>query len=94
MMTTTKEMDMERKEAIDKIAANTEETTMTIYFTKQFTSGILKGLAVNTSVSFATLEAASQFASGYSDRTKSHRDIITKDRFLVTDLSFQKYDRS
>jgi hypothetical protein len=67
---------------------------MTVYFTKQFTSGMLKGLSVNTSVSFATMGAAGEFAKHYQDRTKVHRDLLTGNRFQVTDLSFQKYDRS
>jgi hypothetical protein len=74
--------------------ANTKGATMkTVYFTKQFLSGALKGISINTQVSFATQEAADSFARGYSDRSATHKDVLTQTRFRVTDVAFQKYAR-
>ena len=61
-----------------------------IYFTKRFTGGILKGLSINDSTWFDTPERASKaYHIG-----KRGRDTITRTPWVITDASFQKYDRS
>lgn len=67
--------------------------TFNIYYSKQFETGLLKGLITHESVSFATQKAADNFARTMRRGTK-HKDALTKDRFIVTDISYQKYDRS
>lgn len=62
-------------------------TLQTIYFTKQFTSGPLKGLAVTQSVTGSPVTLA-KFRKG-----ETGRDIMTRDRWVITDASFQNYVR-
>ncbi len=68
---------------------------ITVYYTKRFTAGLLKDLAVNCACSFTDKGSAYRFAKHYQDRTKVHKDVLPPgQRFQVVDLSFQKYDRS
>lgn len=67
---------------------------MTVYYSKTFQSGTLKGLTVHQELSFADNDAAFRFAKVIGDKNKVHRDLITNDAYRVTDLAFQKYARS
>lgn len=63
----------------------------TIYFTKRFDSGLLKGCHVTSNISFPadrTPYYVRQFAVGVKGK-----DCITKDRWTITDASFQNYAR-
>lgn len=65
---------------------------MTIYFTKRFTSGTLKGISVVAHIEFPNEQVgyyAGKFCKGISGR-----DCITKDRWIITDASFQNYKRN
>ncbi len=67
------------------------ENLHTIYFTKRFVSGILIGLAVNSSITFDGKFLA-KMAKRYARGSKG-RDCITGDKWIVTDASFQNYVR-
>ena len=61
----------------------------TIYFTKLFLTGNLKDLSATCWVSYPTVEdCAKRIYIG-----KKGIDAITKARWIVTDASFQKYQR-
>lgn len=66
-------------------------TTHTIYYTKKFTAGLLTGLSVNCSLSFPTLPEAARFARKMRPGT-AHKGL-GRERYEITDLSFQRYDR-
>ena len=59
----------------------------TIYYTKLFASGNLKGLSVNCefTASLPTCKRIRLHSTG--------KDIITGARYEITDVSFQKYAR-
>lgn len=59
----------------------------TIYFTKTFTSGLLKGISVVSNRSFPTVQKCADFAK----IGRKGKDIITKDQWVITDRSFQNY---
>jgi len=58
----------------------------TLYFTKQFISGVLRGIRVNESMSFASVDAAADFL-------KVMRKGSKKVDWKIIDASFQKYWR-
>lgn len=65
----------------------------TIYYTKHFESGLLKGLNLDCSITMpddsATVQRyAKTFRTGHKGR-----DIITKARYTIIDASFQNYVR-
>ena len=61
----------------------------TIYFTKTFTSGNLKGLSVPQKLSYPTVEQCAKVIH----TGKTGKDIITKAKWIITDCSFQNYQR-
>lgn len=70
----------------------TEGKTMdTIYFTKRFLTGNLAGLSVTSHLRFDRLRVA-EVTRKLRIGSKG-RDCITKDRWIVTDASFQNYAR-
>lgn len=62
----------------------------TIYFTKRFDSGLLKGLSVNTKV---TLDRSNAWIIKHYSKGHKGKDVITGDKWTVTDASFQNYAR-
>lgn len=58
----------------------------TLYFTKRFISGVLKGISVNESMSFVSVEAAADFL-------KVMRKGSKRVDWKIVDASFQKYWR-
>lgn len=61
----------------------------TIYFTKKFTSGNLKGISVVSNVSFETVQRCADFAK----IGRKGKDVLTNARWVITDRSFQNYQR-
>lgn len=61
---------------------------VTVYCSKLFTSGTLKGLTVPMVLKNVTLDTAKQFAIG-----RKGSDCITKARWVIADASFQSYHR-
>ena len=61
----------------------------TIYFTKQFTSGTLKGLCVPGKFYAETVDACAKRIY----RGAKGKDILTHDKWVVVDCSFQNYQR-
>lgn len=59
---------------------------ITLYFTKQFTSGMLKGLFYNESMRFASEVEAADFV-------KAMRKGSKKVDWKIVDASYQKYWR-
>lgn len=59
----------------------------TIYFAKTFTSGKLKGLAVQGSITGTPL-----FLRGFRLHATG-RDMVTGSRWVITDASFQSFAR-
>ena len=57
----------------------------TIYYTKLFLTGNLKGISINTQV-------ITDFPMKYAKWTKG-KDVITGDKFQITCASFQNYSR-
>lgn len=60
----------------------------TIYFTKEFTSGLMKNLRYNESMRFTSLEAAVEFMEKCRKPTKN---AIGGSNWFVADYSFQKH---
>lgn len=61
----------------------------TIYFTKRFLTGLLKGLSYKTSITFDTARLA-KMAKAY--RRGAHgSDCLTGTKWIITDASFQSY---
>lgn len=58
----------------------------TLYFTKFFISGVLKGIKVNESMAFVSVDAAADFL-------KAMRKGSKKVDWKIIDASFQKYWR-
>lgn len=58
----------------------------TLYFTKQFTAGILKGIRISESMPFASANLAADFI-------KVMRKGSKKIDWKIVDASFQKYWR-
>ena len=65
---------------------------VTLYFTKKFTGGPLKGLTYNDQVSFGSVESAMAYVARARGRTKRRRGCGSP--WIMVDHSFQKYDRS
>lgn len=67
------------------------ETKMqTIYFTKRFTDGLLKGLCVIASASFNSIEEAATYAKiGRKGKDK----FGLRSPWIIVDRSFQNYKR-
>ena len=66
---------------------NNQAQTVTLYYTKLFLSGPLKGLCANCSVTLPTVES-------FRGRWMLHsegKDCITNDRYRIVDRSFQNY---
>lgn len=63
---------------------------VTIYFTKQFTGGLLKGLTHTGSMQFVSIERASEWVSW---ARKGCRKPIGGSPYKVIDASFQNYQR-
>lgn len=62
----------------------------TIYFTKRFDSGILKGIAVKAQW---TADRTPEQMARRIRKGKRGMDVITGARWTVTDASFQSYAR-
>ena len=62
-----------------------------LYFTKQFTFGVLKGLTYVDSLSFSTIEGAAAFDRKH--RTNDHKDRFGGAQWKIIDSSFQNYKR-
>ena len=60
----------------------------TIYFSKRFLSGTLKGLTVHQSVTGSPRTLAS-FVKGHTGR-----DAVTRAKFVIVDASYQNYVRN
>jgi hypothetical protein len=60
----------------------------TIYFTKTFTSGTLKGLSVIGKGYIRKSEDIARYRIGAKGQ-----DCMTRDKWIVTDASFQNYAR-
>ena len=64
----------------------TNMNTVTLYFTKEFTRGILKGLVINESLPFVSVERSQVWLKG----------VIAKEKKLgykIIDRSYQNYAR-
>ena len=59
---------------------------VTLYFTKQFTSGILKGIIINESLPFVSVERAEIWRKGVMAKEK-------KLGYKIIDRSYQNYSR-
>ncbi len=65
----------------------------TIYYTKRFDSGLLKGLTANCSIPMPDdAETIQHYARKLHVGAKG-RDVITKTRWTIVDASFQNYQR-
>jgi len=62
----------------------------TVYFTKLFTGGTLKGLTYHGSISYPTLEACAAFIA---HGRKGVRKPIGGSPYKIVDASFQDYRR-
>lgn len=60
----------------------------TIYFTKLFKSGVLKGLCHTSQASFSELSSCALYKIGATGK-----DVITGTKWVIVDASFQKYAR-
>jgi hypothetical protein len=58
----------------------------TIYYTKLFTSGNLKGIVVHQKISTSFPD---DFRKG-----KTGKDLFTKDKWIIVDASYQNYIRN
>ena len=65
----------------------------TIYFTKRFDSGVLKGLTYNSAITFPDGEESLRHYTAAFHRGAKGRDAITKTRYTIIDASFQNYQR-
>ena len=63
----------------------------TIYYSKRFDSGLLKGITVHGSISFPA-ECFDYYAKRFRKGTTGH-ETITRAKFTITDASFQNYRR-
>jgi hypothetical protein len=64
--------------------------TQTIYFTKQFTNGLLKGVCVIASAAFSSVDEAAKYAAiGRKGKDK----FGLKSPWIIVDRSFQNYRR-
>lgn len=63
---------------------------VTLYFTKHFTGGLLKGLSVNESMRFANDEAAAEFVKV---GRKGFKAFLGSSPWKIVDASYQKYWR-
>jgi len=62
----------------------------TIYFTKEFTDGILKGIRVFAWASFPTVAQCAEYATlGRKGKDK----LGLRSRWIIVDRSFQNYQR-
>lgn len=68
---------------------NSPQTKFTIYFTKRFTSGTLKGISVIQQVSCPTVERCAKVGR----IGREGKDVITGAKWVITDSSFQNYRR-
>lgn len=59
----------------------------TLYYSKRFTSGLLKGLTVHNHLT-ASPKTLRSFRIGTIGR-----DALTRDRYVIVDASFQNYVR-
>ena len=64
---------------------------ITLYFTKQFTGGILKGLLYNESMHFDSYESAAQWLK--FARKGCRKPYDRSSPYKVVDASYQKYWR-
>ena len=62
----------------------------TVYFTKEFTKGFLKGIRIIESISFPTVEDCARFAVVGREVKKP----IGGSPYKIVDASFQNYSRS
>jgi hypothetical protein len=70
----------------------TQEAGMTtLYFTKQFTGGSLRGLTINESMQFASTDAAAEFIK--FGRKGCRKPVAGGSPWKIVDASFQKYWR-
>ena len=70
---------------------NNEQTPTTLYFTKRFLTGTLKGLSVQTHISFPA-DRTAYYAKAFAKGTKG-KEVITSNRYVITAASFQNYAR-
>jgi len=63
---------------------------VTLYFTKRFTGGLLKGLAVNESMRFASDTDAAEFVKA---GRKGFKKVVGSSQWKIVDASYQKYWR-
>ena len=61
----------------------------TIYYSKRFTSGNLKGIVVHSKVTLPTVKDCLVFSVG-----KVGKDALTGARWIVVDSAFQNYRRN
>lgn len=64
------------------------DALVTLYCSKTFLTGTLKGLTVPMVLKNISLETATRFAVG-----SKGKDCITKSKWIITDASFQNYHR-
>ncbi len=69
-------------------AAAAQETLQTIYFSKLFTSGLLKGITVHGQQLTGSLARVARIRIGAKGR-----DAVTGAKFTIVDASFQSYAR-
>ncbi len=60
--------------------------TTTLYFTQHFTKGLLKGITINDSLAFVSVERASLWLQ----RIKANAKRLD---YIIVDASFQSYAR-
>lgn len=65
---------------------------VTLYFTKKFAGGLLKGLACNDQMTLESVESAMAYVARARKGTKPRRGFGSP--WIMVDHSFQKYDRS
>ena len=63
----------------------------TIYFSKRFDSGTLRGIVVHGSITFPP-ECLAHYIKTYRKGTTG-REALTRAKFTIVDASFQKYTR-
>ena len=65
----------------------------TIYYTKQFTGGTLKGLSYITNITFPKSQTDEMVQWLQSHKVKPNKSLMGCSPWIVTDMSFQNYKR-
>ena len=66
-------------------------TPATVYVTKRFTGGPLKGMRINDSVPFLSAEAAAKWVNAH--RTRPVKPVFRGSPYVIEDASFQSFAR-